>query len=207
MSFILDALRKSESERQRDAGASLSRAPLAIVRQRTPVWSWFLIGLLSVALLAITAVWWRSDRGNPATGTGGSGSQAAVVGNAVSESAAFENPGGGDRAAGNRATPLTSPAPGATTSGTTAPPTAPASLIPPRIRPARELAALDPNLPPLRLELLAYNGRDPAGGSAWINGQRYFVGDLVANGPELVEVLPDGVILAYGGQRFLLATR
>lgn len=206
MSFILDALRKSESERQRDAGASLSRAPLAIVRQRTPVWSWFLIGLLSVALLAITAVWWRSDQGNPATDTG-SGSQAAVVGDALPESASFESPGGSDRTASNRATPLSSGAPGTTASGTTAPPTAPASLIPPRIRPARELAALDPNLPPFRLELLAYNGRDPAGGSAWINGQRYFVGELVANGPELVEVLPDGVILAYGGQRFLLTTR
>jgi hypothetical protein len=84
---------------------------------------------------------------------------------------------------------------------------APQSLVPPPLRSIRELPGYAPNLPRLRIELLAYDGRDPAGGSAWINGERYFVGDRVANGPELIEVRPDGVILGYSGERFLLTTR
>jgi hypothetical protein len=206
MSFILDALRKSESERRRDAAASLSRAPLAAVRQRTPVWSWFLIGLLSVALLAITTVWWRGNRENLTTGTG-SRPPAAAAENPVPDNVLLENAGRDNRSAENLPPPLSTTAPTTTTPGTRAPPASPASLIPPPVRPIRELTALEPNLPRFRLELLAYNGRDPAGGSAWINGQRYFVGERVANGPELVEVLPDGVILAYRGQWFLLTTR
>lgn len=200
MSFILDALRKSESERQRDSVASLSRTPLAIVRQHTPVWTWFLIGALSVALLTITAVWWRSDQGNSSSATGVPPSAAAA--SSMPESAPLEIASRDGQPAGNLAAPLATTAP-----QTAAPLAVPESLIPPRIRPVRELSALDPNLPRYRLELLAYNGRDPAGGSAWINGQRYFVGERIANGPELVEVLPDGVILAYAGQRFLLTTR
>lgn len=200
MSFILDALRKSESERQRDAGASLSRAPLASVRQRTPAWSWFLIGLLSVALLAITAVWWRSEQ-DILTSVAGTRPPAAAE-DSVNENSARADTTRDDRPDGNPA-----PLPSTTMPPTTAPAASRSNLVPPTVRPIRELSAVDPDLPRLRLELLAYDARDPAGGSAWINGQRYFVGERVANGLELIEVLPDGVILAYAGQRFLLATR
>jgi len=198
MSFILDALRKSESERQRDAAASLSRAPLAVVRQRTPVWSWILIGCLSLLLVAITAVWWRGDRDGVTSGT----ALSAMSDTAVAENTVRQSPAAERRPADNRPLPATT-----TTSEATTRPAPSASLVPPPIRPARELSALIADLPRLRLELLAYDGRNPNGGSAWINGQRYAVGERVANGPELVEVRPDGVILAYDGQRFLLTTR
>lgn len=65
MSFILDALRKSESERQREATGSLSRAPLAPVRHHVPPWTWLLIALLSLALIALAAAWWQSNRPLP----------------------------------------------------------------------------------------------------------------------------------------------
>lgn len=205
MSFILDALRKSESERQRDAATSLSRAPLATARQRTPAWSWVLISLLTLALLVITTVWWQSDQDGISPGAG------SLTGEAIVETAFRESPGLEITSPASRTDEssalLPAEASATTAPGTTAPATAPANLIPVPLRPARELTVLDPNLPRFRLELLAYNGRDPAGSSAWINGQRYFVGERVANGPELVEVRADGVILTYGGQRFLLTTR
>jgi general secretion pathway protein B len=188
MSFILDALRKSETERQRDAAVSLHRAPMATVRQRTPLWSFVLIGFLSVALVAFVAVWWLGDSLFVAAGTGPE-PPAAIAENAERDFRPMQA------------------APPAPLIATQTPTQAPASLVPPPIRPVRDLATLDPGLPRLRLELLAYNGRDPAGGSAWINGERYFIGDRVANGPELVEVMPDGVILAFAGERFLLTTR
>ena len=57
MSFILDALRKSESERQREAPPSPTRIPLAVARAGLPAWVWLVIGALSVTVLAIGAAW------------------------------------------------------------------------------------------------------------------------------------------------------
>lgn len=186
MSFILDALRKSENERQRESSASLARAPLAAVRHRVPVWSWFLIGLLSLALIALGTAWWRSE--SPETLV----QAEAPVETVVPAPSAPVN----EAASVNEVPALENLLPAA-----------PESLLPPPLRSIRELADFAPDLPRLRLELLAYNGREPDGGSAWINGQRYFVGDKVVNGPELIEVRPDGVVLAYAGERFLLTTR
>jgi len=48
MSFILDALKKSELERQRQSGPGLLEMPIAARRRRVPVWAWVLAGLLCV---------------------------------------------------------------------------------------------------------------------------------------------------------------
>jgi len=48
MSFILDALKKSESERQRQTGPALFEVKVAPPRARLPVWAMALIGLLVV---------------------------------------------------------------------------------------------------------------------------------------------------------------
>jgi general secretion pathway protein B len=48
MSFILDALKKSELERQRQSGPGLLEIPVATRRRRVPVWAWALAGLLFV---------------------------------------------------------------------------------------------------------------------------------------------------------------
>jgi general secretion pathway protein B len=191
MSYILDALRKSESERQRDASVSLSRVPLAAVRQRIPIWTWILIGILSLALVALATTSWRD-------GDDGAG---AVAGNTPPVEPTAEPPPD---------TALTPP-PSATIDGPDTPSAAPASAAaadsPPVLRPASELARADPTLPAFQLEVLAHNSRNPAAGYAWINGTRYDVGDRIGRGPELVEVRADGVVLAYGGERYLLTTR
>ncbi len=53
MSFILDALRKSEHARQRQTGPGLAEAPIAPTRPRTNVWATAAIALLVVNLLAV----------------------------------------------------------------------------------------------------------------------------------------------------------
>jgi general secretion pathway protein B len=53
MSFILDALRKSEHARQRQTGPGLAEVPVAAARPRTNVWAAAAIALLVVNLLAV----------------------------------------------------------------------------------------------------------------------------------------------------------
>lgn len=53
MSFILDALRKSEHERQRQTGPGLAEVPVAPSKPKTNVWAMAAIALLIVNLLAV----------------------------------------------------------------------------------------------------------------------------------------------------------
>lgn len=62
MSFILDALRKSEHERQRAAVPGLSQVPLAVPQPEMPRWAIAVIGVLAAAVLALGVAWWQSLR-------------------------------------------------------------------------------------------------------------------------------------------------
>ena len=53
MSFILDALRKSEHARQRQTGPGLAEVPIAPTKPRTNVWATAAIALLVVNLVAV----------------------------------------------------------------------------------------------------------------------------------------------------------
>lgn len=56
MSFILDALRKSEHERQRQTGPALAEVPVATPRPRSNIWAPVAIALLLVNLVVV-GVW------------------------------------------------------------------------------------------------------------------------------------------------------
>lgn len=66
MSFILDALRKSEHERQRQTGPALVEAPVATPRPRSNPWATAAILLLLVNLVAIGVVLIMKSRDEPA---------------------------------------------------------------------------------------------------------------------------------------------
>jgi general secretion pathway protein B len=70
MSFILDALRKSEHERRMETAPDIMHTPVAVTRQRLPIWAIALIGALAAALLAVTiySVWQRFPGPEPAMG-------------------------------------------------------------------------------------------------------------------------------------------
>jgi general secretion pathway protein B len=53
MSFILDALRKSEHARQRQTGPGLAEVPIAPTKPKTNVWATAAVALLVVNLLAV----------------------------------------------------------------------------------------------------------------------------------------------------------
>lgn len=61
MSFILDALKKSENERQRTIGPSLADAPMRRHRSERPWWAFAVAGLLVVNLGVLLVVLTRND--------------------------------------------------------------------------------------------------------------------------------------------------
>ncbi len=75
MSFILDALRKSEHARQRQTGPGLAEVPVAAPRSKTNVWATAAVALLVVNLLAVGVLLLRraqqQDSAAVATGTTG----------------------------------------------------------------------------------------------------------------------------------------
>jgi general secretion pathway protein B len=67
MSFILDALRKSEHARQRQTGPGLAEVPVAPTKPRTNVWATAAVALLVVNLLAVGILLLRRAQRDDAT--------------------------------------------------------------------------------------------------------------------------------------------
>jgi len=70
MSFILDALKKSENERQRQASPALFEVKVAAPRRRLPLWAVALAVLLGVNMLVLGWVLLRDGRGPEPAATG-----------------------------------------------------------------------------------------------------------------------------------------
>jgi general secretion pathway protein B len=60
MSFILDALRKSENARQRQGGPALAEVPIGRRRENRPWWVWAVAALLAINLIVLLVVLIRS---------------------------------------------------------------------------------------------------------------------------------------------------
>jgi general secretion pathway protein B len=192
MSFILDALRKSEAERQRDDAPSLSQVPLATLPRGTPSWTWIVIGILTLALAGLALALWRTSGEGPAATLAST--------NAAEPSAPAARTT--ERLAAPELAPAPAPADTASGAGED-----PAPVLASEPRPIRELAALAPALPEFRLEFLAFDPQDSARSSAWINGTVYRIGEQISGGPELTEIRADSVVLRYRGESFVLRTR
>jgi general secretion pathway protein B len=230
MSFILDALRKSEHERQRRTAPTLAATPLAPRSSRTP---WIFLGLgflLALNLVGLVAFWiWRDGREaapRAAAPREASPGSAPVPGATVPST----SPG---PAAQRLIRPLTEealsarpdPLPGAPDTpdpellprtggagGTErvtpmpAPPRSPAG-------PASDTAgvptvdqldaAATAGLPVLNLDLHVFLP-DPARRFVFINGTRYGEGATLKEGPIVERITRDGAVLNHRGVRFLL---
>jgi hypothetical protein len=87
------------------------------------------------------------------------------------------------------------------------PETSYAPPAPPPPKPARPLNEMPDgfiaNLPSLNIDIHSYDQR-PAKRYVLINMEKYHEGDYLSEGPQLVEILTDGVILEHLGERFIL---
>jgi general secretion pathway protein B len=68
MSFILDALRKSENERRLEASPGIMHAPPAVPRERLPLWAVITMSGLTAALLAVMLYSLLDRQTDPAAG-------------------------------------------------------------------------------------------------------------------------------------------
>jgi general secretion pathway protein B len=232
MSFILDALKKSESDRQRQSGPALFEVKVAPPRTRLPLWA-IAIAVLLVVNLGI--VMWMLMRHS----TRAAASNAAPGPVPAAEAAATP-------AAMSAATPATAPAalPGAVPPSpaptlTGAAPALPASPTrssapgaTPEGNPDDYAPAQDPGpaplggrvqrgtasgvtlyqdaataagtqIPQLRLDLHVFATR-AQDRFVMINMHKVHEGDTLPEGVHVDSITPEGAVLSYNGSRFLL---
>ena len=140
MSFILDALRKSEHERQRHGGPGLAEVAVAAPRPKGNVWATAAVVLLVVNLLAVGVVLWR--RAN-----------APVAADAATVAAPQARPVADRAPAASSAQPTSITATAPATAQADVPAPASTTGIPPMLQPADAPAPTSVTRNPLELEM------------------------------------------------------
>jgi general secretion pathway protein B len=205
MSFILDALKKAESERSRASGPVLVDVRIAPARRNLPAWAWAL-GLVLLANLAILG--WLLLRGPATPEVAATPPELAVVSpqpvpaTSVTATTPVQAP------LTPAASPATVPAlvyePPPAAAQTQA---APAAAIPPAdagtLPTVQQLQAAGVALPPLLLNLHVY---DPTPSLRYVllNGLRLAEGEFTPDGIKVELITERGVVLEARGRRFML---
>jgi general secretion pathway protein B len=230
MSFILDALKKSESDRQRQSGPALFEVRVAPPRTRLPLWA---IAIAALLVVNLGVVLWMLVR-HQVHGSSAPGAQPTAA-------AASTPPGTGN--------PVPVVATSAPAAAGAAPPVAPAALpaapapaspaTPPTVSGAADSAnvedyapAQEPpasglgnhvrratasgvplyqdvsatpgtQLPQLRLDLHVFAAR-PQDRFVMINMHKLREGDTLPEGVHVDSITPEGAVLSYNGSKFLL---
>ena len=227
MSFILDALRKSETERQKAQVPGIGDAPLVVHHKHVPRWTVGLIACLSACLVVLGWFWLRDtgtdmsqdaaglDASSTQTTTGGAASpaQTAIDGASstppavsIAAMAPVARPDGEVRDLSAEARQITV-APSPTGAGSPTAQAAPASAITEAFAaPMLTLAqyrASGGALPELNLELHVYS---PAAAErfVFINSSKYVEGQTLAEGPLLGAITENGAVLVHQGRSLLL---
>ena len=227
MSFILDALKKAEAERQRQSGPSLLELRVTAPRRRWPTWS-VLIGILLVANIIV--VLGTALRPRPAAEPAGAPAipvppiAAAVAPAATAVGVVPTVLTTAPAATGPATLPIAAPsAPAIASSGasdttednatpfTRAPGANPADEEPALPPPAASrseaelpsLSELGGTVPALRLDLHVFAER-PADRYALINMHKAREGDMLPEGARVIAIDRDDVELSYRGTQFML---
>ena len=202
MSFILDALKKSETERQQQAGGEFSAVPSSTGDEQSFKWLWILAVLLLVNIAVLVGILMRPDP--PAAEQTDVGdtplTQAQIAEPSFEEKVAAAKQSQPDLA--SVAAASQEPQPARTASTTVARPAPrPAAARVLTIDEVRLNGSLE--LTDLHLDIHVYSD-DPAERFVFINMAKHRERSTLEEGPQVVEIRPDGVILEYQGTTFLL---
>jgi general secretion pathway protein B len=196
MSLILDALRKSERTRQQSLTGRLGAGEAPPARTRLPVPWVTLLGLLLLVNAIVLGVLFFAPRSTPPV------APPAAPGPAP-QSVPDYHPSVRPLAveAGAPETPAVAPA----ASSAAATPAAP--LVVGNVPDLPTFDSLSPeqrqNLPALHLDVHGY-AANPQDRFVVINLKRYRIGDTLAEGPRVVDIVPQGAVLEFQGTTFLL---
>lgn len=206
MSFILDALKKSEIERQEQAGPSVSHVREARPERRRPLWIAAIAALLAVNIVVVMYFALRDDDG--ARESTEAVQASAPLADERPQEPAASRPAATDESAvqpdaGREVRPL---------EAEVEPPAAGTPL--PAAAAAPDDEALLPSfnelviagrlaLPPLHLDIHVYDDV-PTSRFVFIDGRKYREGERLAAGPEVERITEAGVVLRHQNERFLL---
>ncbi|MGI9234730.1 MAG: general secretion pathway protein GspB [Woeseiaceae bacterium] len=218
MSFILDALKKSETDRQQRSSAEFTKVPSSDGAARAPGWLLVLGILLAINVVVLLSLLYRSSTA-PADGATAALARTSDLPRNVSDAANVEQNAASpdqasfaDRLAEVQRNEASAPK-------VRAPSNPRAEVEPsvtlPEIRdvPANVSASLPTifevatdgsfELPELHLDIHVYS-EIPEDRFVFINMSKQREKSQLSEGPVVEEITPDGVILAYRGTSFLL---
>jgi general secretion pathway protein B len=197
MSFILDALKKSESERHRHSGPVLMDVRIAPPRRRLPAWAWVIIAVLVANFMVLAWLLWLSPRQSPPVqGPAAADVPGPAAAPAQSTGVVLPEP--------TLPPPLPAqpvavvPAPAAASAGAAMPAIDTTSL--PRYQ---DLVSSGIALPVIQLNLHVHDAQ-PASRYVLLNGVKLREGESTPDGLKVLQIVPAGVALEMRGQRFFL---
>jgi len=209
MSFILDALKKSESERHRQSGPVLMDVRIAAPRRRIPSWAWVIAAVLVVNLALLAWVLWLSPahRGNVvapaavATVTPPAAPAAAIP--AAPAPAASAAPATTLAPPAVAQFPAQTPAPQPSQAAPFVPAPATQDIDVSTLPKVADMVASGLALPEMQLSWHVYDAA-PQNRYVLLNGARLREGDATADGVRVVAIAPTGVVVEWRGRRMFL---
>ena len=213
MSFILDALKKSENSRLRqDHPAIFDAQAAAVRRQGLPRWGIALMVLLGLNLLILAYALWRPSEPPAAVPTVQPESTTASAAAHTAAAPAQSRPAQSRPALSAPA--LAAPPSAAPTRSMAAPPSDARRSTPPAFPvsseesptlPSRDdLLAAGAAIPEANLNMHVYDASPPLR-FVLLNGQRLREGEVSREGLRVEQILPSGVLLSTGGNSFMLS--
>lgn len=203
MSFILDALKKSENERQQQSQAEFAGVPTGGRESSSPKWLWVVGILLAINIAVLAGLLMRPDASPPAQTT-------PAVEPAPQTHTPVETTFSNRVAAAQREIPEQ-----AISEPTAEPePAAVEPVVVTQDRSAIDTSRVYPtmqevivsgrvSLPVLHLDIHVFSDT-PADRFVFINMSKYREGSHIAEGPLIKEITPDGAVLVHQGVTFLL---
>ncbi|MDX1509127.1 MAG: general secretion pathway protein GspB [Woeseiaceae bacterium] len=213
MSFILDALRKSENERQQQADAEFATVPSGTDSPRAPKWLWILGALLALNVAVLLGLLLRPDAPAPVVATPPvpAAQPAAARVPAVREPVpagavpdareAFSERVAEARRSQPQATPAGEETPAAAAPIATASVEDGAFASLPTLTEVRADNRLQ--LPDLHVDIHVYSPV-PRERFVFINMAKYRENEVIREGPTITRIEADGVVLQYQGVSFIL---
>ncbi|MDH3265660.1 MAG: general secretion pathway protein GspB [Gammaproteobacteria bacterium] len=196
MSFILDALKKSETERQQQAGAEFSSVPSSPGNAQSFKWLWILALLLLVNVVVLIGVLMRPDKVAP---------EVAIVAPMPKSELPVSTDSFEEKIAAasqNQPAPLqdieTAAAPLQSTTRLAIARNRPRVLTIDEVRVNGSLQMKD-----LHLDIHVFS-EDAAERFVFINMTKYREQSQLDEGPRVIEITPGGVVLEHEGVTFLL---